>query len=154
MIHIVFQDADINVLQKGFWAGWVNGRWNIACERWFRSRTTSIYLWDRRLPEARRDRKQLLEFSPYVEQLDIVVMINLLSHNLIKRLDEDASPAGLGFGWARTSMMYVAISGSLANWKDYQGRIFVLYLNNLPFINEKGGHFTPQCCTEIQPKEF
>jgi len=38
--------------------------------------------------------------------------------------------------------------------KDYQGRIHVLYLNNLPFINEKGSIFYPTHLFQIQPKEF
>ena len=38
--------------------------------------------------------------------------------------------------------------------KNYQGRVQVLYLNNLPFINEKGLIFYPQHLFEIQPKEF
>ncbi len=36
----------------------------------------------------------------------------------------------------------------------YAGRIMVLYLNNLPFINEKGQIFYPSWLHEIQPKEF
>jgi hypothetical protein len=42
----------------------------------------------------------------------------------------------------------------MSRLKDYQGRIEVLYLNNLPFINEKGQIFYPQHLHEIQPKEF
>lgn len=38
--------------------------------------------------------------------------------------------------------------------KEYQGRIMVLYMNNLPFINEKGQIFYPSWLNEIQPKEF
>ncbi|AHF14429.1 DUF1835 domain-containing protein [Niabella soli] len=38
--------------------------------------------------------------------------------------------------------------------KAFQGRIMVLYLNNLPFINEKGQIFYPSWLWEIQPKEF
>ncbi|ANH81102.1 hypothetical protein A8C56_09020 [Niabella ginsenosidivorans] len=38
--------------------------------------------------------------------------------------------------------------------KEFQGRIMVLYLNNLPFINEKGQLFYPSWLHEIQPKEF
>lgn len=38
--------------------------------------------------------------------------------------------------------------------KEYQGRIMVLYMNNLPFINEKGQLFYPSWLHEIQPKEF
>ncbi|MDB5200991.1 MAG: hypothetical protein JWQ27_400 [Ferruginibacter sp.] len=38
--------------------------------------------------------------------------------------------------------------------KEFQGRVFILYLNNLPFINEKGNIFYPSWLQEIQPKEF
>ena len=38
--------------------------------------------------------------------------------------------------------------------KDFQGRIFILYLNNLPFINEKGNIFYPTSLFQIQPREF
>lgn len=42
----------------------------------------------------------------------------------------------------------------MSQLKDYQGRIFILYLNNLPFLNEKGGLFYPTNLFQIQPKEF
>ena len=38
--------------------------------------------------------------------------------------------------------------------KEFQGRVFILYLNNLPFINEKGGVFYPNWLHEIPAKEF
>lgn len=38
--------------------------------------------------------------------------------------------------------------------RNYQGRVMVLYMNNLPFINEKGQLFYPSWLNEIQPKEF
>jgi hypothetical protein len=38
--------------------------------------------------------------------------------------------------------------------KEFQGRVFILYLNNLPFINEKGGVFYPYWLHEIPAKEF
>lgn len=38
--------------------------------------------------------------------------------------------------------------------KEFQGRVFVLYLNNLPFINEKGNIFYPEWLHTIPPKEF
>lgn len=38
--------------------------------------------------------------------------------------------------------------------KEFQGRIFMLYLNNLPFINEKGNIFYPEWLHVIPPKEF
>lgn len=36
----------------------------------------------------------------------------------------------------------------------YQSRIFILYLNNLPFFNEKGSIFYPNWLHVIPPKEF
>ncbi len=38
--------------------------------------------------------------------------------------------------------------------KEFQGRVFILYLNNLPFINEKGNIFYPGWLSEIPAKEF
>jgi len=42
----------------------------------------------------------------------------------------------------------------ISQLKEYQGRVVVLYFNNLPFINEKGNIFYPTTLHEIQPKEF
>ncbi len=38
--------------------------------------------------------------------------------------------------------------------KEFQGRVMILYLNNLPFINDKGNIFYPVTLHEIPPKEF
>lgn len=38
--------------------------------------------------------------------------------------------------------------------KEFQGRVFILYLNNLPFINEKGNIFYPEWLHDIPAKEF
>lgn len=38
--------------------------------------------------------------------------------------------------------------------KEFQGRVFILYLNNLPFFNEKGNIFYPSWLHTIPPKEF
>jgi hypothetical protein len=38
--------------------------------------------------------------------------------------------------------------------RDFQGRVMILYMNNLPFINEKGHIFYPSWLHEIQPREF
>ena len=42
----------------------------------------------------------------------------------------------------------------ISQLKDFQGRVFILYLNNLPFINEKGQLFYPNNLFEIPPREF
>jgi hypothetical protein len=38
--------------------------------------------------------------------------------------------------------------------KEFAGRVYVLSLNNLPFINEKGQIFYPENLFEIPPREF
>ncbi|HMU47634.1 MAG TPA: DUF1835 domain-containing protein [Chitinophagaceae bacterium] len=42
----------------------------------------------------------------------------------------------------------------ISSFKPYQGRIMVLYMNNLPFINDKGQLFYPSWLNEIPVKEF
>jgi hypothetical protein len=42
----------------------------------------------------------------------------------------------------------------MSQLKDYQGRVFILYLNNLPFINDKGNIFYPTNLFQIPAKEF
>ena len=42
----------------------------------------------------------------------------------------------------------------MQHFKDYQGTIQVIYLNNLPFINEKGQLFYPSWLGEIEPREL
>ncbi|RBL91532.1 DUF1835 domain-containing protein [Chitinophaga flava] len=37
---------------------------------------------------------------------------------------------------------------------DFAGRIYIIYLNNLPFLNEKGAVFYPTHLHQILPKEF
>jgi len=42
----------------------------------------------------------------------------------------------------------------MSQLKDFQGRVFILYLNNLPFINEKGSIFYPVNLFDIPAREF
>jgi hypothetical protein len=42
----------------------------------------------------------------------------------------------------------------MSRLKEYQGQVFILYLNNLPFINDKGQIFYPEWISQIQPSEF
>jgi len=152
MIHIVFQEPDIAVLQK-------------ATELDEKLAGDIIHikddyavgpLDDLQTPEgwqARRDWwKMLLEFSPYTEQLDMVDD-KLTLHKLKEALDtDDTEHAWIWMGQNQHDVCgYYWLMSQL---KDYQGRIFVLYLNNLPFINEKGGIFYPTVLHEILPKEF
>lgn len=103
--------------------------------------------------QQRRDWwQELLTYSPYTEQLNIVDD-KLAVHKLLQQLDSD--PDLLVWIWMGQNAHDVCgYYWLMSQLKDYQGRIEVLYLNNLPFLNEKGGLFYPTNLYEIQPKEF
>jgi hypothetical protein len=72
---------------------------------------------------------------------------------LKQRLTED--PKEIVWIWAAQNKHDVSgYYWLMSQLKDFQGRIFILYLNNLPFINEKGLIFYPENLFQIPPKEF
>jgi hypothetical protein len=78
---------------------------------------------------------------------------NKLVTDLKERLDNEPKEAI----WIWAAQNKHDVSGYywlMSQLKDYQGRVFILYLNNLPFINEKGLIFYPEWLHVIPPKEF
>jgi len=152
MLHIVFQTSDVHAIQEAIKLDTsLEGDIVEIKDEFAVGPVANIY--ETEGYQARRDWwKQVLEFSPYVGEHDIIDD-KLTVHNLIKRLNEDASlQAWIWMGQNQHDVCgYYWLMSQL---KEFQGRIFVLYLNNLPFINEKGGIFYPNYLFEIQPKEF
>jgi len=152
MLHIVFQEADIAVLQKA-----IDLDETITGEVWQIKDDFAVgpleNIYETEGYQARRDWwKSVLEFSPYMAQMDIV-NDKMTVHTLLKKLDEE--PALDIWIWMGQNQHDVCgYYWLMSQLKDYQGRIYVLYMNNLPFINEKGGIFYPAALHEIQPKEF
>jgi hypothetical protein len=98
--------------------------------------------------------KELTAASPYGD-LTASGMIDdrLVVHNLKKALDEN--PKEEVWIWMGQNQHDVCgYYWLIPQLKEYQGRVVVLYLNNLPFINEKGNIFYPTTLHKIQPKEF
>lgn len=95
---------------------------------------------------------KLLENSPYKEQTDIVDD-KLTVHNLKKKLEE--IPDEQIWIWMGQNQHDVCgYYWLMPQLRQFQGRVMVLYMNNLPFINEKGQIFYPSWLSEIQPSEF
>lgn len=94
----------------------------------------------------------LLEGSPYEEQINLVddvATLQQLSEELVAAPEEEC--------WIWMGQNAHDVCGYywiLKYLKPYAGRIMVLYMNNLPFLNEKGGIFYPSHLHEILPKEF
>lgn len=152
MIHIVFNEADITVLQQAIALdASLEGEVIQIKDDFAVGPIANIYETDGY--QQRRDWWQnALQFSPYTEQIDLVDD-KMTVFNLIKQLSEDESLEV----WIWMGQNQHDVCGYywlMPQLRDFQGRIQVLYLNNLPFINEKGGIFYPAWLSEIQPKEF
>ena len=152
MIHIVFQASDIDTLQKAIELDSSLAGDIIQIKDDF-AVGPIVDIYETEGYQQRRDWwKEALRFSPYTEQLDIVDD-KLTVHNLLRKLDEDADEK-VWIWMAQNQHDVCGYYWLMGQLKAYQGRVFVLYLNNLPFINEKGGIFYPANIFEILPKEI
>ncbi len=152
MIHIVFETANVAVLQQAIELDeTIQGTILEIKDDYAVGPLGNIYETDGY--QERRDWwKLLLEYSPYTEQLDLVDD-KLTVHQLLKQLDEEPE-AEIWIWMAQNAHDVCGYYWLMSQLKEYQGRVHVLYLNNLPFINEKGQIFYPSYLHEIQPKEF
>lgn len=152
MIHIVFEQANVNVLQKAMELDeTLQGEMVEIKDDYAVGPLQNIY--ETEGYQARRDWwKTLLEYSPYTDSLNIVDD-KLAVHQLLKALDEQPEQE-LWIWMGQNAHDVCSYYWLMSQLKEYQGRVQVLYLNNLPFINEKGNIFYPTHLHEIQPKEF
>lgn len=154
MIHIVFQSADIDVLKKAFELDeTMAGDIVEIKDDYAVGSIQNIY--ETEGYQGRREWwKALLDYSPYnSDQLMEMVDDRLAVHQLKRTLEEDDKQEV----WIWMGQNQHDVCGYfwlISQLKEYSGRIFVLYLNNLPFINEKGSIFYPTTLHQIQPKEF
>ena len=154
MIHVVFQEADIEVLNKAIELDEsLQGEVVIIRDDFAVGPLGDIY--ETEGYQARRDWwKSLVDISPYnSEQLLNLVDDKLTVHNLKKALDENEKEE-LWIWMGQNQHDVCGYYWLISQLATYQGRVFVLYMNNLPFINEKGHIFYPTNLFEIQPKEF
>lgn len=153
MIHIVFNESEVELMQKvieldetltgeavqikdDFAVGPLAG---IDTEEGWQAR---VEWW-----------RTLLQGSPYKESLAGSFDDRLTVKELKEKLDANGDEQV----WIWMGQNQHDVCGYywlMSQLKDYQGKIMTLYLNNLPFINEKGQIFYPSWLHEIQPKEF
>ncbi|MEI6150878.1 MAG: DUF1835 domain-containing protein [Chitinophagia bacterium] len=152
MIHLVFNTADIASIEAA-----------IALDESMSGKVIEIKddyavgplldIFETEGYQARRDWwKNILEHSPYEEQLAIVDD-KLTVHELIQNLEENPEQEAW-FWMGQNAHDVCGYYWLMSQLKPYQGRLQVLYLNNLPFLNDKGQLFYPTHLSEIQAKEF
>jgi len=154
MIHIVFNTADVEVLKKAIELDdSLQGPIVEIKDEYAVGPLKDIYT-----PEGIEARKQwwreVLAGGDLAGHVDKdIVNDNREMENLLAILNEE--PESVVWIWAAQNKHDVSGYYWLLNFlKPYQGRIYLLYLNNLPFINEKGLIFYPQWLHVIPPKEF
>jgi hypothetical protein len=154
MIHIVFNESEIDLMKQvieldetlageviqirdDFAVGPLAGLdteegWNARLEWWKGQLQGSPYKWEE-VGKSFDDRTTVKEIK---EKLDanaeeqVWIWMGQNQHDVT------------GYYWLMPQL------------REYQGRIFILYMNNLPFINEKGQIFYPSWLNEIPAKEF
>lgn len=154
MIHVVFNTADVEVLRKAIELDdSMAGEVLEVKDDYAVGPIADIFSDEGR--SARNEwQKAVLaggDYDGWVEKgivNDEAVVISLK-----EKLDAD--PEEIVWIWAAQNKHDVSgYYWLMSQLKDYQSRVFILYLNNLPFINEKGQIFYPEWLHVIPPKEF
>ncbi len=154
MIHIVFEPANIEALKKSFELD-VEMQGEIVCIRDDFAVGPINNLFTEEGQAARLQWwKDLLAGGPFnVLADDGHVHDNEEVVALKNKLAED--PDEIVWIWAAQNKHDVCgYYWLMSQLKDLQGRIFILYLNNLPFINDKGNLFYPTSLFQIAAREF
>ena len=152
MIHLVFNTADIASIEAAIQLDeTLAGRIIEIKDDYAVGPLLDIY--ETEGYQARRDWwNGVLEHTPYIDQLNIVDD-KLTVHQLIQSLEEDPAEE-VWFWMGQNSHDVCGYYWLMSQLKPFQGRLQILYLNNLPFLNDKGQLFYPTHLSEIQPKEF
>src|SRR5438045_2208423 len=96
--------------------------------------------------------RDLLKDSPYGEKLVCSFDDRETVKEIKSKLEADSSLEA----WIWMGQNQHDVTGYywlMQHFKEYPGRIMIIYLNNLPFINEKGQLFYPWSVHDILPKE-
>ena len=154
MIHIVFQEADIAALKKSFDLDeTLQGEILIVKDDYAVGPIADIFLKEG--IEARKHWwREVLAGGDYDGKVHTgEVDDNKVVEELISSLNNNADE----IVWIWAAQNKHDVSGYywlVSQLKDFQSRIYILYLNNLPFINDKGHIFYPTNIFEIPAKEF
>jgi hypothetical protein len=154
MVHIVFNEGDATVLKQAIEIDeTLTGEVLQVKDDYAVGPLANIYT-EEGIQARNQWWKQVLAGGDYDGKTDTgEVDDNKLVTGLIEKLNAD--PKEIIWIWAAQNKHDVSgYYWLVSQLKDFQGRIFILYLNNLPFINEKGNIFYPEWLHIIPPREF
>jgi len=154
MIHIVFQEADVAALKKSFdLDGTLKGD-IVQIKDDYAVGTINNIFTEEGIENRKQWWREVLAGSDYDGKVDTgEVDDNKTVTALIAKLINEPEE----FIWIWVAQNKHDVSGYywlISRLKPFHGRVYVLYLNNLPFINDKGNIFYPANIFEIPAKEF
>jgi Protein of unknown function/Domain of unknown function (DUF1835) len=154
MIHIVFNTADKDVLQKAIELDEsLAGEIVEIKDDYAVGPVTDLYTSEGRA--ARNEWwKQVLAGGDYDGLVEKGVVDDDATFASLKEKLDTVEQEILWIWAAQNKHDVSGYYWLMSQLKDYQSRVFILYLNNLPFINEKGNIFYPEWLHVIPPKEF
>jgi hypothetical protein len=153
MIHIVFNESEIDLMNKVIELDETLAGEVVQVKDDFAvgplSAIDTEEGWQARLDWW----KTQLQGSPYKEELAGSFDDRKTVTDLKEKLDADAD-LQIWIWMGQNQHDVCGYYWFVSQFREYQGRLLTLYMNNLPFINEKGNIFYPSWLHEIQPKEF
>ncbi len=154
MRHIVFEQANVEALKKSFELDpTMEGEIISIQDDYAVGPIEDIYI-EEGITNRLQWWKEILQDGHYSGIADDG---HVNDHKEVTQLKEklSANPEEIIWIWAAQNKHDVSgYYWLMSQLKDFQGRVFILYLNNLPFINEKGNIFYPTSLFQIQPREF
>jgi hypothetical protein len=154
MIHVVFQQADVNTLKKAIELDETLDGDVIQIKDDFAVGPIENLDADEGWTARENWQRSLLNDSPYSNENLVGSFDDRKTVDEIKqRLDENEKEE-LWIWMGQNQHDVCSYYWLISQLKEYQGRVVILYFNNLPFINEKGQIFYPSTLHEILPKEF
>jgi len=152
MMHIVFQHADVHVIAEAMKLDEsLNGEIVEIKDEWGVGPLKDLDTdegWNAREEWWR----QLLTGSPMGEKI-VGTFDDRQTVNAVKEKLEADTALELWIWLGQNQHDVTGYYWLMPQLKQYQGRIMILFLNNLPFINEKGHLFYPGTIHDILPKE-
>lgn len=151
LLHVVFQPTAADALEKSFELDdYLNGEIFVIKEDYAVAPIKQLAT-----PEGWQERKNFWEstLNEATPALECMTSDKLQVHAIQKALSEQDN-IRLWIWVAQNAQDVCGYYWLLDQLAPFQGKVCVLYLNNLPFINEKGQLFYPTHLEQIQPREF
>jgi len=154
MIHVVFNEPDVEVIKKAIELdASLNGEVMLVRDDYAVGPLLNMYT-----PEGAEERKDWWRMIFAGGDHDGIVDEGKVNdEQMLLNIKEELANDEAEQVWIWAAQNKHDVCGYywlVSQLSEFQGRIEILYLNNLPFINEKGNIFYPDWLSQIQPREF